>query len=83
MSSSSPFNSRPQIDLVSYYWNAYFEWRRIGGFDEPALGNILRSIREDLAAKAAVGEQAVRLKKLANMLETELRIAEEAQRGML
>jgi hypothetical protein len=61
-------------ELVSYYWNAYFEWRASFSIQDDCMLELARAIRAEIDAGVAPNDDAARLMKLALMIETEVSV---------
>ena len=65
----APF--RQHSDVVSYFWNAYFEWRAGYGLEDACMLELVAAIRAEIDSGTVSGDEAARLKKLARMIEIE------------
>jgi hypothetical protein len=64
-------------DVVTYFWNAYFEWRASHALNDACMLELVAAIRAEINSGVLSGVEVVRLKKLARMIEVQL-IAERA-----
>jgi hypothetical protein len=62
----------PHGNTAGYYWNAYFEWRATYTLKDDCMLELARAIRAEIDSGSVSGEDSVRLKKLARMIETEV-----------